>query len=114
MIGKVYSGKTKAFGPTTLLATTWKASAELAGYAQQDAHEFFISVLNQLHKNAYGSTSVSCNCVVHEVFGGQLQSEHTCDKCKHISTKVDPILDVSLQLKGKGPEDNSLGGCLQR
>jgi ubiquitin carboxyl-terminal hydrolase 22/27/51 len=30
-------------GPTTFLAATWASSKELAGYAQQDAHEFFIS-----------------------------------------------------------------------
>lgn len=111
---QVYSGKSAPFGPATLLATTWKASSELAGYSQQDAHEFFISALNQLHKSAYGNTSISCNCVVHAVFGGQLQSDHTCDKCANTSSKVDPMLDVSLQLKGNSAEDNTLAGCLRR
>ncbi|KAH8118181.1 cysteine proteinase [Phellopilus nigrolimitatus] len=114
LFAEVYSGTARAFGPASLLATTWKASAELAGYAQQDAHEFFISALNQLHKSAYGNTSISCNCVVHEVFGGQLQSDHACARCGAVSSKVDPILDVSLQLRGKGAEDNTLAGCLRR
>ena len=111
---QVYSGKSTTFGPASLLATTWKASSELAGYAQHDAHEFFISALNQLHKSAYGNTSISCICFIHAVFGGQLQSDHTCDKCGSVSSKVDPILDVSLQLDGGGAEENTLAGCLRR
>lgn len=111
---QVYSGKSSTFGPASLLSTTWKASADLAGYAQQDAHEFFISALNQLHKSAYGSTSISCICIIHEVFGGQLQSDQKCDKCGNASSKVDPILDVSLQLKEKSGEEMTLAGCLRR
>ena len=123
---QLYSNRTTPFGPTSLLATTWKASSELAGYAQQDAHEFLISALNQLHKTAYGNTSVSCNCAIHNIFGGQLQSDHTCQKCGTTSNKVEPILDVSLQLdvngsNGKvkigtaaGVEVNTLDGCLRR
>ena len=48
------------------------------------------------------------------MFGGQLQSDHTCDKCGSVSSKVDPILDVSLQLDGGGAEENTLAGCLRR
>ncbi|EJD06815.1 cysteine proteinase [Fomitiporia mediterranea MF3/22] len=114
LFSEVYSGKTVPFGPATLLATTWKASPELAGYSQQDAHEFFISALNHLHKSAYGNTSISCNCVVHAVFGGQLQSDHTCGKCGSTSSKIDPILDISMQLKGNGVEEDTLAECLRR
>lgn len=76
-----------------------------------------MSALNQLHKGSPGNTSVSCNCPVHEIFGGALQSETTCDKCGTVSRKSEPILDISLQLKGKGPpgaDDNTLIGCLRR
>jgi len=32
----------------------WMSSSDLAGYAQQDAHEFFISALNQIHAKSPG------------------------------------------------------------
>ena len=35
-------------------------------------------------------------------------------RCGNGSSKVDPILDVSLQLRGKAEEDNTLAGCFRR
>ncbi|KAF9574972.1 hypothetical protein EC968_004732 [Mortierella alpina] len=44
-----YSGVKSPYGPCSFLHTMWMSSSDLAGYAQQDAHEFFISALNQIH-----------------------------------------------------------------
>ncbi|KAI9463201.1 hypothetical protein BJY52DRAFT_1253633 [Lactarius psammicola] len=85
-----------AFGPTALLATTWRAAGSLAGYAQQDAHECLIALLNA------GSR---------DTFGGQLQSDMRCPRCNSFSETVDPCLDISL---GLGPGQNTLAGCLKR
>ncbi|KAI9437363.1 hypothetical protein BJY52DRAFT_1421707 [Lactarius psammicola] len=38
-----------ALGPTALLATTWRATGSLAGYAQKDADECLIALLNAAH-----------------------------------------------------------------
>ncbi|KAJ3516520.1 hypothetical protein NLJ89_g1070 [Agrocybe chaxingu] len=115
---EVYSDDTIPYGPITFLATTWKASSELSGYAQQDAHEFFICALNQIHLTSRGFTNVSCNCIIHSTFAGQLQSDVKCERCGNITTTVDPMLDISLELKGKGGEvasaENTLGACLRR
>ncbi|KAJ8692497.1 hypothetical protein PTI98_009803 [Pleurotus ostreatus] len=72
---EIHSTDTTPYGPTSFLATTWRTSPELAGYAQRDAHEFFISALNQIHSTSRGSTNVSCNCIIHSTFAGQLQSD---------------------------------------
>lgn len=115
---KIYSEDANPHGPITFLATTWRASAELSGYAQQDAHEFFISALNQIHTTSRGSTNVSCNCIIHSTFAGQLQSDVKCERCGNVTSTVDPMLDISLELKGKGGEvssgENTLAGCLRR
>ncbi|GJJ08288.1 hypothetical protein Clacol_002499 [Clathrus columnatus] len=113
---EVYSSNTAPYGPTSLLASTWKASSELAGYAQQDAHECFISVLNQIHTNTRGSTNVSCNCIIHSTFSGQLQSDVKCGRCGNITTTIDPLSDISIELKGKGiePGQKTLAACLRR
>lgn len=33
----------------------WMSVRELAGYAQQDAHEFFIGALNNIHSGCEGN-----------------------------------------------------------
>ncbi|KAF8720618.1 hypothetical protein AX14_010860 [Amanita brunnescens Koide BX004] len=115
---EIFSDDSTPYGPYTFLATTWRASSELAGYAQQDAHEFFISTLSQIHATSRGSTEVSCNCIIHSTFAGKLQSDVKCERCKTVTSTVDPILDISLELKGKGGEtasgENSLAACLRR
>ncbi|EDR13968.1 uncharacterized protein LACBIDRAFT_305245 [Laccaria bicolor S238N-H82] len=114
---EIYSEDPNPYGPITFLATTWRASAELSGYAQQDAHEFFISALNQIHSTSRGSTEVSCNCIIHSTFAGQLQSDVKCERCGNITNTIDPMLDISLELKGKGGEvapGDTLAACLRR
>ncbi|KAH7884812.1 hypothetical protein F5I97DRAFT_2039828, partial [Phlebopus sp. FC_14] len=114
---EIYSSSITPYGPTSFLSTTWKVSAELSGYAQQDAHEFFITALNQIHSTCRGSTNISCNCIIHQTFAGQLQSDVTCERCGNVTSTVDPMLDISLEVKGKGTEmsaENTLAGCLRR
>lgn len=107
---EIYSTSANAHGPTTFLATTWRSSSDLSGYRQQDAHEFFISALNQIHSTSRGSTNVSCNCIIHSTFAGQLQSDVKCG-CGNVTSTVDPMLDISLELKGG---ENTLAACLRR
>ncbi|KAF7424547.1 hypothetical protein PC9H_009854 [Pleurotus ostreatus] len=114
---EIHSTDTTPYGPTSFLATTWRTSPELAGYAQRDAHEFFISALNQIHSTSRGSTNVSCNCIIHSTFAGQLQSDVRCERCGNVTSTIDPMLDISLELKRKGNEtiaDNTLAACLRR
>ncbi|EGN99482.1 hypothetical protein SERLA73DRAFT_168890 [Serpula lacrymans var. lacrymans S7.3] len=113
---EIYSPTSTPFGPTSFLATTWKVSSEMSGYAQQDAHEFFITALALIHGTCRGSTNVSCNCIIHSTFAGALQSDVTCERCGNITSTVDPMLDISLELKSKTSEagDNTLAGCLRR
>ncbi|KJA25025.1 hypothetical protein HYPSUDRAFT_37935 [Hypholoma sublateritium FD-334 SS-4] len=118
LFSEIYSEDPKPYGPITFLVATWKASPELSGHAQQDAHEFFISALNQIHLTSRGSTNVSCNCIIHSTFAGQLQSDVKCERCGNVTSTVDPMLDISLELRGKGgeavPVENTLGACLRR
>jgi ubiquitin carboxyl-terminal hydrolase 22/27/51 len=114
VFSEAYSGESVPYGPISFLATTWRASSELAGYAQQDAHEFFITALNQIHATSRGSTNVSCNCIIHTTFLGQLQSEVKCEKCGTVTSTVDPMLDISLEVEGDKDTEATLGSCLRR
>ena len=116
---QVFSSNQAPFGPTSFLFTTWRISAaEMSGYSQQDAHEFFITALDLIHAKCRGSTNISCNCIIHQTFAGQLQSDVRCERCGNTTSTVDPMLDISLELRGKGGEvsggENTLAGCLRR
>ncbi|KAI9490836.1 hypothetical protein BDB00DRAFT_768242 [Zychaea mexicana] len=100
LFAQVYSGKKEPYGPCTFLQSMWMSLKELAGYAQQDAHEFFISALNNIHAGCEGhSLSTNCTCIVHRTFAGLLQSNVTCLKCGNVTSTVDPMLDISLSLR---------------
>jgi len=99
-----YSGKKTAHVPFRLLYKVWTNARHLAGYEQQDAHEFFIAALDVLHRHCRddGSTPSNnhnnCNCIIDQIFTGGLQSELTCQSCRGVSTTVDPFWDISLDL----------------
>ncbi|PCH42519.1 cysteine proteinase [Wolfiporia cocos MD-104 SS10] len=115
---QVYSEDTVPYGPTSFLATTWRASSELSGYAQQDAHEFFISALDHIHATSRQSTKMACICIVHSTFSGTLRSEVECKRCGNMTTKPDPMLDISLDLQDKTGErigqELTLESCLRK
>ncbi|KAI5793866.1 hypothetical protein DFH27DRAFT_146876 [Peziza echinospora] len=99
------SDKVEGFGPTNLLITSWKCDQALAGCKQQDAHEYLQFLLNQLHTTNGGVTdntkTGSCKCIIHRCFYGKLQSDVTCGNCHNVTTALDPVMDLSLELKPK-------------
>lgn len=45
-----FSGVRKTYSPAKFLYSWWQHAANLASYEQQDAHEFFISMLDGIHE----------------------------------------------------------------
>ncbi|KAK0050992.1 ubiquitin carboxyl-terminal hydrolase 22 [Biomphalaria pfeifferi] len=107
-----YSGSRTPFIPYKLLHLVWTNARHLAGYEQQDAHEFLIAALDVLHRHCKEMNGVSgsnphhCNCIIDRIFTGGLQSDVTCKRCNNVSTTIDPIWDISLDL-GPGPIHSS-------
>lgn len=103
-----YSGISTPHTPYKLLHLVWTHARHLAGYEQQDAHEFLIATLDVLHQHCKGTRGLSstasnhCNCIIDQIFTGGLQSDVTCMKCNNVSTTIDPFWDISLDL---GPPD---------
>ncbi|KAF0686680.1 Aste57867_21522 [Aphanomyces stellatus] len=86
--------------PHQVLHTPWQSAQSLAGYHQQDAHEWLLAILDDLH-GAHGGPKPSrthCPCVVHCIYSGLLRSDVTCAACNDVSTTLDPFLDHSLPL----------------
>ncbi|ELV13999.1 Ubiquitin carboxyl-terminal hydrolase 22, partial [Tupaia chinensis] len=90
-----------------LLHLVWTHARHLAGYEQQDAHEFLIAALDVLHRHCKGDDNGKkannpnhCNCIIDQIFTGGLQSDVTCQVCHGVSTTIDPFWDISLDLPG--------------
>lgn len=103
------------------LQLIWKQAPHLNGHKQQDAHEFFIACLDIFHNHCKSSETTGtksrryCSCIVHQVFAGSLQSDLVCQKCKDISSTVDPSIDCSLDLaSGDVGTPKTLEDCLTR
>jgi ubiquitin carboxyl-terminal hydrolase 22/27/51 len=111
------NSSSNALGLTNFLTSVWKSQKEIAGYAQQDAHEFFVGLINQIHLTSddpkYG---LDCKCIIHESFCGQLLSKVTCGSCGNVTNSFDPVLDLSLELRSKQGNTilNSLQACFER
>jgi len=111
---------TTGYSASNILASFWlskrKAYEELASNKEQDAHEFFQFLTEELHEiNGGGRPSPDddepnpkrmknghepgCKCIVHQTFYGKLESTITCKVCGAINGSVEPFLDLSLGLE---------------
>ncbi|GMI89202.1 ubiquitin-specific protease 22 [Hibiscus trionum] len=118
----VFSGDRIPYSPAKFLYSWWQHAANLASYEQQDAHEFFISMLDGIHekvkdkRKSRSPGSGDC-CIAHRVFSGILRSDVMCMACGFTSTTYDPCVDISLDLEpnqggsGKSSSAKSHNSC---
>lgn len=73
-------------------------------------------ILNNLHQENDGTDSNGkdgegdCACLIHKTFSGKLQSTVTCDKCRNVTTAIDPVMDLSLDLRSQAKKRKLEGG----
>ncbi|CAN1165262.1 Ubiquitin carboxyl-terminal hydrolase 23 [Linum perenne] len=71
---------------------------------QEDAHEYMVNLLESMHKcclpSGVHSESPAAyeRSLVHKIFGGHLRSRVECQQCSYCSDKLDPFLDLSLEI----------------
>ncbi|XP_024966816.1 ubiquitin carboxyl-terminal hydrolase 22-like [Cynara cardunculus var. scolymus] len=115
LFSAVFSGDRKPYSPAKFLYSWWQHAGNLASYEQQDAHEFFISMLDGIHEKVdkdehkpHSQGSGDC-CIAHRVFSGILRSDVMCTACGFTSTTYDPCVDISLDLvpNHEGPAKTS-------
>lgn len=102
-----YRGATVPLALDQLLCLIWTHAKHLANYKQQDAHEFFIATLDVLHHHCYESmphpktktNNNKCPCIIDQIFTGGLRKDVVCQKCNSVSTTVDPISIISLDVR---------------
>ncbi|XP_031250506.1 ubiquitin C-terminal hydrolase 22-like [Pistacia vera] len=105
MFSAVFSGDRTPYSPAKFLYSWWQHASNLASYEQQDAHEFFISMLDGIHEKVEKDQSKPRSqgngecCIAHRVFSGILRSDVMCMACGFTSTTYDPCVDFSLDLE---------------
>lgn len=87
-----YSGKSSPHVPFKLLHLVWTHARHLAGYEQQDAHEFLIETLNVMHRHCKGSTDGDSNTPTN-------------------NNATSPSSHVSLEMKSTSQGSSSPNGC---
>ncbi|XP_037933651.1 ubiquitin carboxyl-terminal hydrolase nonstop-like [Teleopsis dalmanni] len=132
--GEFYSGVRSPLKLHRLLHLIWNHAKHLAGYEQQDAHEFLITTLDVLHRHCVKAMNenesvnklppiakincpTQCSCIIDQIFTGMLQSDVVCQVCKGVSTTIDPFWDISLDLgeaEHGGASPKTLIECLER
>lgn len=121
MVTDFYGNReSRATGFVGLLTCSWQINENLAGYSQQDAHEFLQFVMNRLHTDYVHTHHTdgkdrACNCIAHNVFQGSLRSTIICNGCNQYSKEtIDPFMDLSLDIVNKGTLDECLANFHKR
>lgn len=103
------STSNEGFGITNLLTTAWFKNKSFAGYQEQDAHEFWQFLLDEFHSDYKiiaqnmnkHEPEDECRCITHVTFSGELQSSIRCLSCNEVTLTIDPMMDLSLEIKQK-------------
>lgn len=91
VISDMYSGDRSAYSPVKFLYTWWMmAGGLLSGYKQQDAHEFFLFILQMLTGHP--------DSIATSLFIGQVQSHVCCHSCGRTSIQKDEFSHLSLDV----------------
>ncbi|KAI0475019.1 ubiquitin carboxyl-terminal hydrolase [Xylariaceae sp. FL0804] len=100
---------TNGYTAANILSGFWisekKAFENLVTTKEQDAHEFFQFLAEELHerngdgKKPESGSEHSCNCIIHQTFYGKLQRQTTCQSCGGVTNAVESFLDLSLGLE---------------
>jgi ubiquitin C-terminal hydrolase len=91
VISDVFSGSRLPYSPAKFLHTWWMmAGGFLSGYKQQDAHEFFLFILQMLTGHP--------DSIATSLFIGQVQSRVFCQGCGRNSVQKDEFSHLSLDV----------------
>jgi ubiquitin carboxyl-terminal hydrolase 36/42 len=99
--------------PRELLLALPKINRDFVLGQQEDAHEFFISLLQKTQEVlVLGikplTPELEATTVLHQLFGGLIQSQVQCLRCQKTSTRYEPFLDLSLEVASGNSVEEAL------
>ncbi|KAJ4455776.1 putative Ubiquitin carboxyl-terminal hydrolase 23 [Paratrimastix pyriformis] len=105
----------KPLSPKAIVSNLKNISARLHWGRQEDAHEFLHAIFETVQKRLLPKTKqklsprIEATTLLHQLFGGHLQSQVRCPSCGHESNTFDPFWDLSLDVQSS----KSITGALQ-
>eukprot|EP00842_Homolaphlyctis_polyrhiza_P006010 jgi/Hompol1/640/HPOL_002561-RA len=87
-----------AFPPAPFVQNIKRIARHMRIGRQEDAHEFTRFLLEGLQKGEESALKAS-STLTSRIFNGSLQSQILCLQCKNPSNTIDPIMDLSLDIK---------------
>eukprot|EP00043_Microstomoeca_roanoka_P007322 m.70540 g.70540 ORF g.70540 m.70540 type:complete len:1110 (-) comp13779_c1_seq1:178-3507(-) len=101
---RALSNPKKSILPKPIINHLRQINKHFRHHQQQDAHEFFICLLDAMQKALLAGYSkldrlVQETTLVHHIFGGYLRSTIQCGRCHHNSNTFEAFLDISLDIK---------------
>lgn len=97
---------TNGYTAASILSGFWisekKAFENLVTTKEQDAHEFFQFLAEELHerngdgKRPQSGSEHTCSCIIHQTFYGKMQTTTACQNCGGQTHAVQSFLDLSL------------------
>lgn len=105
--------ESRAISPKTIVGRLKFVAKHLRVGRQEDAHEFLRYFVDSLQNSCLaGSKKLNHKqketTPVYQIFGGNLQSQVVCTVCKNPSTREDPLLDISLEIKNSNSVHKAL------
>lgn len=85
--------------PHVFIHTFWLVAPRFAGPEQQDAHDFFICLLQKIHE-AYSpdvTDDLACKCLAHRTFFGAQASTISCKRCGLGRTQDEAFATIALE-----------------
>ncbi|KAJ2718716.1 hypothetical protein GGI07_005622 [Coemansia sp. Benny D115] len=104
-----------AIAPKLIVARLKQVAKHMRVGRQEDSHEFLRLLVDSFQRALLHGVDPATDrriqetTLVHQVFGGYLQSQVKCGRCNHESNTFEPLLDISLDI----PNASSISKALR-
>ncbi|XP_065503589.1 ubiquitin carboxyl-terminal hydrolase 36 isoform X3 [Caloenas nicobarica] len=102
-VTQAFANSGNAIKPVSFVRNLKRIAAHIHFGRQEDAHEFLRFTIDAmqkacLHDHTKSDRQTQATTLIHQIFGGYLQSRVKCSVCKGVSDTFDPCLDVALEI----------------
>lgn len=101
--------------PSKLIRRLDDINPMLSEWRQEDAHEFWMSIVSRLQEDSVPKGEKLRSSIIHDIFGGTAEQRITCKKCGHVSTTNQDFYDLSVSFspKQQGSKHYSLDQAIE-
>lgn len=95
LLKEKHSGR-KYVNPKKMVQRLDDINCMMSEWQQEDSHEYFMSLMSRLQEDSTPKGKKLNESVIYDIFGGLLEQEVICQKCKTVSITKQEFYDLSL------------------